>query len=190
VVSTDSSEIAAIASSSGAEVPFLREAGLADDHTPVSAATLDALHRLDPGGRTFACVAQLMANCPLRTSEDVAASHQAFLSSGSEAQISVARYGWQNPWWALRQNGGGRLESVFDGLLLRRSQDLPALLCPTGAIWWAKASALRREGTFHMAEKTGWELDWKHAVDIDTEEDWDLAALLVERSAQGERHEI
>jgi N-acylneuraminate cytidylyltransferase len=182
VVSTDGSDIAAIAKRWGAEVPFLRDAGLADDHTPVSAVTLDALARLDPEGRAYGRVAQLMANCPLRTAEDVIASHRAFLAGVAEAQISLTRYGWLNPWWALRRNAEGRLEPIFDGRLTQRSQDLPELFCPSGAIWWSDASALRREGTFHMCNRVGWELDWRHAVDIDTEEDWELAALLLERS--------
>jgi N-acylneuraminate cytidylyltransferase len=187
VVSTDGSDIAAIATRWGAEVPFLRDAGLADDHTPVSAATLDALERLDPEGRAYGRVAQLMANCPLRTAEDVIASHRAFLAGVAEAQISVTRYGWLNPWWALRRDGKGLLEPIFDGRLTQRSQDLPELFCPSGAIWWSDASALRREGTFHMRNRIGWELDWRHAVDVDTEEDWELAELLMERRRRGER---
>ena len=187
VVSTDGPEVAAIAERWGAEVPFLRESGLADDHTPVSAATLDVLERLDPNERVNPCVAQLLPNCPLRTAEDVIASHRAFLEGITEAQISVTRYGWLNPWWALRRSDEGRLEPVFDGRLTQRSQDLPELLCPTGAIWWAQASALRREGTFHMRNRSGWELNWRHAVDVDTEEDWELAELLMERRTREER---
>ena len=39
VVSTDSEEIAAVAKQFGAEVPFIRDASLADDYTPVSLVT-------------------------------------------------------------------------------------------------------------------------------------------------------
>ena len=65
VVSTDSEEIAAVARVHGAETPFLRSAGISDDVTPISAATADALERLDPAGVLYSAVAQLMANCPL-----------------------------------------------------------------------------------------------------------------------------
>src|ERR1700733_12884316 len=50
VVSTDSEEIAEIARQYGAEVPFLRDATLSDDLTPVSSVTADALGQLDPTG--------------------------------------------------------------------------------------------------------------------------------------------
>ena len=47
---------------------------------------------------------------------------------------------------------------------------------------WARTDALRRAGTFHLAGRTGWAIDWTHAIDIDTEEDWQLAGALVGRS--------
>ena len=179
VVSTDSEEIALLAEQYGAEVPFLRDARLADDVTPVSAATVDVVQRLDATEDRFAYVCQLTPNCPLRSAEDIAKSYTQLLSTDSDSQISVVRYGWQNPWWAMRQNEKFQLEAVFKDQLTRRSQDLPPLFCPTGAIWWAKAAVLRREGTYHVANRTGWEIPWQRGLDIDTEEDWLMAEVLL-----------
>ena len=179
VVSTDSAEIAEAARRHGAEVPFLREARLADDFVPVSAATVDALERLDPGDDIFAAVCQLMPNCPLRDAQDIIASCEQFERSGAEAQISVVRYGWQNPWWAMRRGEDLALEPLFTEAATARSQDLPELFCPTGAVWWARAGALRREGTFHLAGRTGWEIPWQRGVDIDTGDDLEMAVVLL-----------
>jgi CMP-N-acetylneuraminic acid synthetase len=180
VVSTDSAEIAEAARQYGAEVPFLRAADLSDDVTPVSAATVDVLVRLDPGGDAFGYACQLMPNCPLRTATDIVDSHRQFVETGAESQLSVVRYGWQNPWWAMRRNAGLSLEPVFKEYITERSQDLPELFCPTGAIWWAKADVLRREGTYHVANRTGWEVSsWERGLDIDTEDDWALAEILL-----------
>jgi len=179
VVSTDSERIAALAREAGAEVPFLRAAELADDHTPVSAATRDALLRLDPELTRFAAVAQLMANCPLRSAADVRASYEAFAAGAADAQLSVCRYGWLNPWWAMTVGADGTLEPVMAERLAERSQDQPELVCPTGAIWWARAATLAVEGTFHIARRSGWLLPWERALDIDTEDDWRLAETLI-----------
>jgi N-acylneuraminate cytidylyltransferase len=179
IVSTDSEAIADVALRYGAEVPFLREACLADDHTPVSAATVDALRRLDPDGTSFKHVAQLMANCPLRSAEDVRHSYQQYVATKAESQLSVTRYGWQNPWWAMRRTETHTLEPLFDHMVTQRSQELPELFCPTGAIWWAQAEVLRSAGTYHIIGRTGWELPWQHAIDIDTEEDWALAEVVM-----------
>lgn len=183
-VSTDSPEIAEIARAHGAEVPFLREPTLADDITPVSAATVDALERLAPRavttqGTAYSCVCQLMPNCPLRTGADIIASHRQFVESGAEVQLSVVRYGWQNPWWAMRRTADLTLEPLFPEQMTQRSQDLPEVFCPTGAVWWAKVEVLRTHGTFHIPAKTGWEIPWVRGLDIDTEDDWLLAEALV-----------
>lgn len=178
VVSTDSEEIARVAREHGAEVPFVRDASLADDHTPVSLATVDALERLDPRGEHFTVVAQLMANCPLRDADDVRASWRQFLDTGARSQLSVMRFGFQNPWWAMRRSDDFVLDPIFGERATAPSQSLPELFCPTGAIWWARAEVLRAERTFHVEGRTGWEISWQHGVDVDTEDDWAMAELL------------
>jgi pseudaminic acid cytidylyltransferase len=179
VVSTESEEVAEVARRCGAEVPFLRDVRLADDFTPVSSVTTDALLRLDPGGKKFETVAQLMPNCPLRTSDDVRDSYHQFKSTQSESQISVVRYGWQNPWWAMRRNGQYKLSPIFEEQMTARSQDMPELFCPTGAIWWATSETLRRSNTFHVENRTGWEIPWQRGIDIDTWDDWTMAEVLL-----------
>jgi N-acylneuraminate cytidylyltransferase len=179
VVSTDDAEIAAVGRALGADVPFLRDPALSDDITPVSQATIDVVDRLEGAGEAYLEVCQLMPNCPLRTVEDVVASHRQFTDRPAEAQISVARYGWQSPWWAMRRGADGSLDPLFPDAMRQRSQDLADLFCPTGAVWWARTDALRRAGTFHLAGRTGWEIDWTHAIDIDTEDDWRLADALM-----------
>jgi N-acylneuraminate cytidylyltransferase len=183
IVSTDSEEIAAAAESCGAEVPFRRSAALADDHVPVSAATADALDRVDPDGR-YQAVAQLMATCPLRTAGDVHASFSAFLAGGADSQLSVTRFGWQNPWWAFRRSEDGVLQPLFPHQATARGQDLPPLFSATGAIWWARANVIRRARTYHVPGRTGWEIPWPRGVDIDTEEDWAMAAQLLASQAE------
>jgi CMP-N-acetylneuraminic acid synthetase len=179
IVSTDSEEIATIARQYGAEVPFLRDAALADDHTPASLVTVDALERLDHAGNLYQHVAQLMPNCPLRSHLDIQDSYRQFLETGADSQISVMRFGWQNPWWAMRREESLNLEPIFADCVTQRSQDLPELFCPTGAIWWAKAGVLREQRTYHIRNRTGWEISWQHGVDIDTEDDWQMAELLM-----------
>jgi pseudaminic acid cytidylyltransferase len=183
IVSTDSEEIANHAVKYGAEIPFIRNASLADDITPTSLVTLDALEKVDPDGHQYDFVAQLMATCPLRNAEDVRNSYFQFEETDAESQISVARFHWQNPWWAMQRGEEYRLIPLFDEQLKMRSQDLPILYCPTGAIWWAKTSILRRERTYHTLNRTGWEIPWYRAIDIDTEED-----LLLVKSLMSNNH--
>jgi len=185
VVSTDDPAIAEVARAAGAEAPFLRPAELADDHTPSSLVTLDALTRLDPDGTAYASVAQLLPTCPLRDAADVRASLDAFRSDDRSFQISVVPFGWLDPWWALQLGNDDEVTPLFDEPLTRRSQDLPELFCPTGAIWWARSPALRRERTFYGPGVRGFPIPWQHGVDVDTLDDLAMArALLAMRRGQ------
>lgn len=179
IVSTDCHDIANISKELGADVPFMRDASIADDITPISAATLDALCKIDPNKTKYKYICQLMANCPMRDAKTIKSSFQHFIKHNAPAQISVTKYGWLNPWWAMEMDEGKPLNPIFPEKLKERSQDLPALYCPTGAVWWAKCDTLRKEKTFHCPEKIGFELDWKEAVDIDDEEDWGMAEFLL-----------
>jgi pseudaminic acid cytidylyltransferase len=185
IVSTDDTEIAEIGKQAGAEVPFLREDSLADDNTPVSAATVDVLERLDAGGTSVLYVAQLLACCPLRTAEDVQESYGQFLRTAVDSQISITRCGWLNPWWAVERDNKLRLTPLFAQQMSARSQDLPALFCIVGAIWWSKAEVLRREKTYHIPTRTGWEIPWQRSLDIDSEEDFEIGERLMTLSTKG-----
>ena len=61
----------------------------------------------------------------------------------------------------------------------RRSQDLPRLFCADPAVRWAQAEVLRRDRTYHVPGRTRFRLEWRRAVDIDTEEDWAMAGALL-----------
>lgn len=179
VVSTDDAEIAEISQRAGAEIPFLRDPKLADHHTHVSEVTADALDRLDSGGDRFECVAQVMACCPLRDASDITNSHKQFIASSAESQISVSRYMWLNPWAAVQRDREFHVSPLFRDQEGARSQDLPELFCVVGAVWWAKTTTLRRERTFHIGNRTGWEIPWQRSLDIDTEDDFRLAEILM-----------
>jgi pseudaminic acid cytidylyltransferase len=181
IVSTDDAEIAEVSKHYGAEIPFVREATLADDHTPASLVTLDALERLEADGSKYTYVSQLMPNCPLRTAEDIQKSFEQLKQTNADTQLSVNRFGWLNPWWAFKMEQN-KLEPLFPEAFKTRSQDLATLYALTGALWWAKTDVLRRENTFHTNTRTGFELSWQHALDIDDDDDWQMAEVLLELS--------
>lgn len=179
IVSTDDPQIADISRSAGAEIPFLRDPSLADHQTHVSAVTADALDRVEAGAGSFDSVAQVTACCPLRNAADICNSYEQFVATGADSQVSVSRYTWLNPWGAMRRDDTFHVTSLFPSEENARSQDLPPLFCIVGAIWWAKAAVLRRERTYHITARTGWEIPWQRSLDIDTEEDFRLAEVLM-----------
>src|ERR1041385_6963860 len=71
VVSTDSKEIAHVAKTFGAEVPFLRPGELAQDNSTSVDVVLHALDFFEKEGENFDYVCMLEATSPQRTEKDI-----------------------------------------------------------------------------------------------------------------------
>jgi CMP-N-acetylneuraminic acid synthetase len=185
IVSTDDPEIAEAAIAAGAEAPFLR-ARHADDHAPVSLATIDAVRcAMDHFGEEYDVVVQLMANCPLRRTDAVRAAFARFAEGDAPFLVSAFRFGWMNPWWAVRLDARGHPAPLFPQVGDARSQDLPPLYCPSGAVWLADRVQLESAGSFFGPGHAYFEIGWMDAVDIDDPEDLAFAeAVAIMRAAQ------
>ena len=171
LVSTDDEKIANIASNYNAEVPFLRTEAF-DDLSTSSDATYSAFLQAETHwGLEFNIIAQLMANCPLRTAQDINDSISEFDKSNASAQLSCTSFGWMNPFWAFKLNERGIPSKLFPDKNNLRSQDLPDLYCPTGAIWLAKRNDFLSYKSFYMPGHRYKPIDWTSALDIDDESD-------------------
>lgn len=175
IVSTDSEKYANIAKKLGAEVPFLRNHSY-DDHSPVSQATAQTLEQAELFfNQKYEVVVQLMANCPLRTSSTIQKCVDIFKEYKPHSLISCFKFGWMNPFWAYKIDNYNNPVPIFPNYVKSRSQDLPDLFCPTGAIWISDGERLKNAKNFYS---TGWklfEIPWIEAIDIDTYEDLEMA---------------
>lgn len=175
LVSTDDQTVADTAIEWGAEAPFLREK-FADDYSPVSIATADALKQaMSYWNEEYQSVTQLMANCPLRSENDIREAMIEFEKHKRRFQISCFKYGWMNPWWAVKLNSEQQPDRLFPEAATQRSQDLPELYCPTGAIWIAKTTDFLNTESFYGEDHSFSPLKWQSAVDIDDYDDLKFA---------------
>jgi N-acylneuraminate cytidylyltransferase len=174
LVSTDSKEIVeCVYSHAEIETPFLRDSA-ADDHSPVSEATLRALIQLNEQlGESYDEVYQLMANCPIRGAEDILKVHG--VMKGNVAALSCFQFGWMNPWWAFKISDKGEADWLFPDAITQRSQDLEDLYCPSGAIWAATVEGFKQYRNFKMPGAIQVPLSWQSCVDIDDEGDLQFA---------------
>ncbi|MCP4703793.1 MAG: acylneuraminate cytidylyltransferase family protein [candidate division Zixibacteria bacterium] len=175
IVSTDDKKIAQVAEDFGVEVPFLRDE-YNDDHSPVSQAVIKAVEQAENHyNEKYDTVVQLMANCPIRKSEQIIDAYNNFVNRKAKFQISCFKFGWMNPWWAVKLDKENLPTFLFPEIHGKRSQDLDELYCPTGAIWIADSNGLRQEGTFYGSGYIFHPMNWKFAVDIDNLEDIEMA---------------
>jgi len=175
IVSTDDKKIVRVSEKNGIEVPFLREK-YADDHSPLSRVIMETLKQAENHYREkYDTVVQLMANCPMRKSAQIIDAYNNFVARKAKFQISCFKFGWMNPWWAVKLKDGHIPTHLFPEVHGRRSQDLDELYCPTGAVWIADCEALRKAGTFYGPGHIFYPIDWKYAVDIDNYDDLEMA---------------
>lgn len=177
VVSTDDDEIAAIAKQHGAEVPFMRPADLADDHTPtapVIAHALSALAEAGAAGIDFICC--IYPGVPFLDKDDLAAGLALLRKRGSGYVFPVAAYPAPIQ-RALKMADDGELQSFDPQYALTRTQDLELAFFDAGQFYWGAADTWRAAGPIH-ADALGLQIPEWRVVDIDTPADWDRAERL------------
>ena len=92
IVSTDDEEVAEVAKSFGAEVPFIRPAELADDFAgtvPVISHTVDWVNQ-NAGPADFACC--LYATAPFVQAEDLLKGYTLLQQSGADYAFTITSY--------------------------------------------------------------------------------------------------
>jgi len=177
LVSTDDEEIAAVARSHGAEVPFLRPAHLADDHATTQAVVMHAVQWCEQQGLAPQAVCCLYATAPFVQPADLAAGAQllqqapagSFVFTVTNFPFPIQR--------AIRIDAAGRSAMFQPEHFNTRSQDLEEAFHDAGQFYWARPQAW---ATSHNLFNDGRPLilpRWR-VQDIDTEEDWTRAELL------------
>ena len=176
VVSTEDPEIAAVAESCGAEVPFMRSPGLATDTTTTIDVVLDILSKLPQAGR----VVLLQPTSPLRTARHIDEAAKLMDVRGAKAVVSVSEAEHPPEWSNPLPEDGSMDRFLRDDLKNKRSQDLPVSYRLNGAIYIADARMLIQERTFLPCRGAyAYRMDRESSIDIDGKVDFILAEILM-----------
>jgi CMP-N-acetylneuraminic acid synthetase len=176
ILSTEDSEVAAIAESFDIEVPFLRPQELAKDPAGVSDTALHAIEQLEAVGDYYKTLVILLPTCPLRTAEDIRDAYQLFLQKDRPFLMSVSEFS-HTPLAALQQTPDGTLDPYMPQYFGRQSQDMPPAYRPNGAIHVLDVEAFKRERSYLAEPLVGYVMPRERSIDIDTEEDLRAAEL-------------
>lgn len=178
VVSTDDLLIGRVAEWYGAGY-LPRPVELATDEASLVDVGLHVLETLAASGLKFDALCQLMPNCPLRRSEDIIAHYNLFENDRRSFQISVVSYRGVYPHWALVVDHKGKGRWLFGSEHLVPSQQLGVTYCPTGAIWWVRVADFIVQRAFYGNPFYLAPMDANRGLDIDGQEELDLADILV-----------
>ncbi|AQG99881.1 pseudaminic acid cytidylyltransferase [Burkholderia sp. KK1] len=169
VVSTDCARIADIAVEFGAEVPFMRPASLADDHTPTISVVEHALSSLECGPGDLACC--MYATAPFLTADDLSRGLDLLQRYNADFAVSVTTFEFPIQ-RALRINADRRLAMCDPRNYLVRSQDLEETYHDAGQFYWGTAEAFLAARPILGEGAVPVEIPRYRVQDIDTPEDW------------------
>lgn len=184
VVSTDSLEIADVARSASARVPFLRPDSLATDTATSVDAILHALDALASGGELFDIVVLLEPTSPLRESSDIDGALKRLVSvPQAESIVGVSSVEAVHPSFLFRE-GADAFLAPYTGVSANalRRQDLEPLLFIEGSVYASYVEALRARRGFYHERAIGWRVERYKSLEIDEMTDLITAeALLLAR---------
>ena len=177
LVTTDDEEIAAVARSHGAEVPFMRPAHLADDHATTQAVVIHSLEWCEQEGLAPQALCCLYATAPFVQPADLVAAGQllelvptgSFVFTATSFSFPIQR--------AIQIDAAGCSVMFHPEHFNTRSQDLEEAFHDAGQFYWGRPEAWATSRNLFEDGRPLILPRWR-VQDIDTEEDWTRAELL------------
>ena len=176
LVSTEDAEIADVAKQAGAEIPFMRPAELADDHSETTEVVVHALSWAIEAGWPVEAACCIYATAAFVSAEElVEARHQ--LSAECDFAFAAVRYG-HPPQRGFLRAADGSPELLQPQHQTTRTQDLPPIYHDSGQFYWGTCDAWMERRPFFGQRTRFVELPAWRAHDIDREDDWTIAERL------------
>ncbi|MGH8671120.1 MAG: cytidylyltransferase domain-containing protein [Burkholderiales bacterium] len=176
-VSTEDSEIAAIAEGAGA-VAHPRPDELAGDLVSATGVCLDLEQVLRNRGEICDAIVCLQPSSPLRSAEDIRGSWQHFVAAGAHYLVSVTAVDPHYFHWAVwKTEDGWRM--YFGDQYMDERPLLPPVYRPNGAIKIGKIGPLRATRNFFGKPLEVYIMPEQRSVHVAEQFDFDLAQYLM-----------
>ncbi len=176
ILSTDSHEIADIASKAGCEVPFMRPDELATD----AATSVDVIsHALETISSDHDIVVLLQPTSPMRAPEDIVNCLDVLSAEDAPFAVSVVDTTLP-PEHIYRVDARGRLVPVIESGNATRRQELNPSYALNGAVYAFKRDWFIDTGCLNIADAIPYKMPSARSIDIDTELDFFIAGALMQ----------
>lgn len=176
MVSTDSEEIAEIARSFGAEVPFMRSAAASDDHATTADVLLEVLDAYAERGESFQTMTCLYPTAPFVTAEKLVRAME-LLQENPEAVMVMPVTAFSYPplrGYVIRD---GCLAMKWPEYYKYRSQDLETIYHDAGQFYCYRVAGFQKAGGIITEGIVPMVVEELEVQDIDNETDWKMAEL-------------
>ncbi|MFA5181796.1 MAG: pseudaminic acid cytidylyltransferase [Syntrophales bacterium] len=177
IVSTDSLEIADMARSYGAEVPFLRPAELANDFAGTAEVVCHAIEWLARDGMQPEFICCIYATAPFIQANYLKQGYEKLINSDATTVFSVTTYPYPI-YRSLKITENGRITMIWPDYKNFRSQDLSEAYHDAGQFYWANTNKFMKGKALFAEDSLPVILPRYLVQDIDTPEDWETAEMM------------
>jgi pseudaminic acid cytidylyltransferase len=177
IVTTDDEEIADVAHSFGAEVPFMRPKELSDDHTATIPVIAHAIQTLQTNGAVIEAACCIYATAPFVRSDDITSAYNALITHQKNYAFPVTTFAFPIQ-RGVKRDDEGNIEMFYPQHFATRSQDLEEAYHDVGQFYWGTTEAWLEGKPIFSDAATTIVLPRHLVQDIDTLEDWTRAELM------------
>jgi N-acylneuraminate cytidylyltransferase/CMP-N,N'-diacetyllegionaminic acid synthase len=178
LVSTDSLEIKAVAEQAGADVPFLRPAGLADDLAKQEDAILHAMDWCETNDKAYDYMMVLVPTTPLRDTKEIDATLEMLFQHERAKAIFTVRECDHSPLQANILPSDACMDAfVPEHLKLKNRQELPTYYQLSGSVCLSEWGWFREQKSFLTPKTFAYLTDARRGLDIDSVRDFLLAEV-------------
>lgn len=188
MVSTDDEEIASVARSFGASVPFMRSAATSDDFATTADVIREVLARYRESGREFDALACIYATAPFVTARRLEDAFSILANGCAQAAFTCVEYSYPVQ-RCLVVDDDGRIGMLHPEYANSRSQDLRKTYHDAGQFYFTTVAAFEACGSLWGPDTRPIILPETEVQDLDTPVDWRLAELKFSMLSFPERFE-
>lgn len=178
-VSTDSEEIAQVARTYNAKVPFLRPIQLATDEAKSSDVLLHFIYEMEKQGKKFTHILLLEPTSPLRETEDIDKAFEMLLESDEATSVvGISKVESQHPSFTVSLTKDKFLRSANNFEILRR-QDIEELYFYEGSVYISTIEKYKDLKNFYHNNTLGYIIPKWKSFEIDDMVDFIITEALL-----------
>ena len=176
IVSTEDDEIADIARSFSAEVPFVRPKELAEDHSLGIEPVIHALENLS----NIKNVLLMQPTSPLRRTCDIDGIFKLRSKLNAESAVSVSK-AKKNIDLFFNMDAKNRIYSFSSNLKLAPRQEYKDTYNLNGSLYLSSKESIINNRSFITSDTVGYIMSEEYSIDIDTPLDWEIGEFLMKK---------
>lgn len=175
MVSTDDEEIASLALSLGAKVPFTRSSENSNDFATTADVITEVLNMYKEKGEYFDYACCIYPTAPFVTGFKLNEAYKMLVEKNAETVVPIVSFGF--PILRSFKLEEGLIKMNWPEYISTRSQDLPPAYHDCGQFYFIQTDLFLKNKKLFSDNSLGYEMPESEVQDIDTEEDWKVAEI-------------